>query len=133
MSDTGSLAQRMAAAARQLQSEHDDPQATFKLSVELAHESVVGCDAVGLSFVHARKRVTTVASTDRMAVDADLLQYELGEGPCLDSIWEQRTVHSPNLKHDDRWPRWGPRVASETKAQSIQLFSCSLTRTRWVP
>lgn len=122
MTGMDSLSERMAEAARQLQDHQSDPEATFELAVKLVLANVEGCDSAGLSFVHARQRVDTVAATDHMAFDADQLQYELGEGPCLDSIWEEETVHSPNLGHDKRWPTWGPRVAKETEAESILCF-----------
>jgi GAF domain-containing protein len=122
MAGMDSLSERMAEAARQLQDHHSDPEATFELAVKLVHSNVEGCDSAGLSFVHARRRVDTVAATDHMAFDGDQLQYELGEGPCLDSIWEEETVHSPDLAHDERWPTWGPRVGQETAAESILCF-----------
>jgi transcriptional regulator with GAF, ATPase, and Fis domain len=117
-----SLSERMAEFARQLQDRQDDPDATFQLAVELARSSIDGCDGAALSFVRSRSSVETVAGTDQMAIDADRLQYELGEGPCLDAIWEQQTTHSPSLGHDARWPVWGPRVVEQTEAQSILAF-----------
>ena len=117
-----SLSKRMSQAARRLQDHHNDPQATFQEAVDVAHANIEGCDGVGLSFVRARKVVETVANTSQMAFDADQLQYECGEGPCLDSIWEHRTVLSPSLATDGRWPTWGPRVVQETEAQSVLAF-----------
>jgi transcriptional regulator with GAF, ATPase, and Fis domain len=122
MAGMDSLSERMAEVARQLQDHQSDPEATFDLATKLVHSNVDGCDSAGLSFVHARQRVDTVAATDHMAFDADQLQYELGEGPCLDSIWEEEMVHSPDLAHDQRWPNWGPRVVQETEAESILCF-----------
>jgi len=120
--DTGSLPERMAEAARELQDHQDDPQATFRHAVELACANVEGCDAAGLSFVRQDRHVETVAATDEMVVVADRLQYEISEGPCLDSIWESRIVHSRHIADDKRWPVWGPRVVAETAARSILAF-----------
>ena len=119
------LSERMAAAARELQAQFD-PQATMESAVSLAVQNVEGCDAAGVSIVHAKQRVDTPAATDDMAVTADLLQYETGEGPCLDAIWEQETVSVPDLASDSRWPTWGPRVTRETGARSsfsVRLFT----------
>jgi hypothetical protein len=52
----------------------------------------------------------------------DRLQYETGEGPCLDAIWTEETVYNPSLGYDRRWPRWGPRVVGETGAHSVLAF-----------
>jgi hypothetical protein len=40
------------------------------------------------------------------------LQYQLGEGPCLDAVRGQETVISRNLLEEARWPEWTPRAAS---------------------
>ena len=120
--DADSLSERMAETARHLQDSHDDMQETFQSAVDVAQSHVDGCDAVGLTFVTRKQHVKTVAVTDGMALTADELQYTLGEGPCLDAVWEQQAVRSPNLEHDQRWPSWGPRVVRETSAQSIMSF-----------
>ena len=123
MSDTPvSLPERMAEAARELQDDQSDPQATMDAAVKLAEMNIEGSDCVGISFVQAKRKIETVASTGDMVVQADLLQYETGEGPCLDAIWENQTVHSPSLAYDRRWPAWGPRVVEETEAQSVLAF-----------
>lgn len=111
------ISERMAAAARELQDQFD-PQATMESAVALAARNVEGCDAAGVAIVHAKRRVDTPAGDD-MAVTCDQLQYEVGQGPCLDAIWEDETVYSPDLATDSRWPRWGPRVTEETGLRSI--------------
>lgn len=112
----------MAAAARELQDHQDDPAATFSSAVKLAVANIEGSDSVGISFVHARSRIDTVASTDGLVSEADRLQYEHRQGPCLDAIWEEATVHSADLGSDPRWPVWGPRVVERTEARSILAF-----------
>ncbi len=119
------LAERMINAARTLQDE-DDPQATLDAAVRIAAFNVRGCDAAAISMVHRRDRVTTPAYTSEDALGADLLQYTLGEGPCLDAAWVERVVHSADLAADPRWPVWAPRVAREHGAHSVlclQLFT----------
>lgn len=53
----------------------------------------------------------TIASTSDLATDCDRLQYELGEGPCVDAALEQEPFVAGDLRTDRRWPTWGPRVA----------------------
>jgi hypothetical protein len=36
----------------------------------------------------------------------DHARYDLGEGPCLDSLYAQRTVRLSDLGTDQRWPRF---------------------------
>lgn len=122
----GSLAERMADAARELQEQHD-PRTTLDRAVHLAVANIEGADAAGISIVHARERIDTEAVTDAMATRGDELQYETGEGPCLDAIWEEQTTYSPCLADDRRWPQWGPRVSEETGAQSVLAFQLFTT------
>lgn len=120
-----SLSERMADVARELQDQHD-PVSTVQSGVDLAVQNVGGCDAASVSIVYARRKVSTPASTDNMAVIGDRLQYETGEGPCLSAIWEEETVYVPDLAHDPRWLHWGPRLAETTGVRSsfsVRLFT----------
>lgn len=115
------MSARMAAAARELQDQHD-AAATVKSAVELLVRNVVGCDAAGVSLVYAKRRVETPAASDDLAGVGDRLQQELGEGPCLDAIWEEEMVYVPDLTAELRWPTWGPRVTEATGARSVLTF-----------
>jgi GAF domain-containing protein len=115
------LSERMAAAARELQ-DQADPQETLEAAVRLAVSDVEGADSAAVSIGHVRGQIETPASVGEMAVRGDKLQYETGEGPCLEAIWEEHTVYSPDLASDPRWPAWGARMAEETGAQSILAF-----------
>jgi hypothetical protein len=42
--------------------------------------------------------------------ELDDVQYNLLEGPCVDSIREEPTVSAPHLRHDQRWPRYAPEA-----------------------
>jgi GAF domain-containing protein len=91
---------------------HQGPEeATVQAVVKRAVDVVPGCDMAGVSLRRKRGRVDTVASTDDRVEVCDALQYELEEGPCLDAIWQDATYLANDLRHDPRWPNWGPRVA----------------------
>jgi transcriptional regulator with GAF, ATPase, and Fis domain len=115
------LSERMTAAARELQEQHD-PAATVKNAVELLVRNVEGCDTASVSLVHAKRRVDTPAASDTLATTCDRLQQELGEGPCLDAIWEDETVYVPNLATDLRWPNWAHQVTEATGVRSVLTF-----------
>ena len=85
--------------------------ATLEAVVKRAVDVVPGCEMAGVSLRRKRKRVETVAATDDRVHHCDALQYELSEGPCLDAIWQGDTYLANDLRHDQRWPSWGPRVA----------------------
>jgi GAF domain-containing protein len=119
------IADQLASAAREMSSEGDVGQ-TLDKSVALAVDMISGCDAAAVSLVHRGKRLETPAYTDDSALRSDELQYELGEGPCMDAAWREELIRSRDLMHEDRWPIWAPRVVEEFGARSmlcVQLFT----------
>ncbi|WP_313404476.1 GAF and ANTAR domain-containing protein [Aeromicrobium sp.] len=98
---------------------------TLQRAVAGAVELVDGCEHAGISVVEKRRVVETAAATDDLVRRGDQLQYELDEGPCLQSIHEQETVQSDDLTTEDRWPVWSRRAADELGVRSmlsVQLF-----------
>ena len=89
---------------------------------------VRSADHAGVSMVHQRTRIDTPAATDDIARRGDELQYELGEGPCLQSIWEQETVTSDDLTVETRWPRWSHRASDELGVRSMLCFQLFVTQ-----
>jgi GAF domain-containing protein len=120
----GNLAEQLAHAARELGSQ--DVEHTLVKSVHLAVDLFDGCDACGVTMVRRGAGLETPVSTGDMVVRGDALQYELGEGPCMDAVWTQEVVISHDLAEEERWPSWAPRVVAELGARSmmcIQLFT----------
>jgi hypothetical protein len=68
--------------------------------------------------------VDTAAASDQRAARADQLQYEAGQGPCLDAIWAQDTVQIDDMTTEQRYPDWARRVAEQTGIRSS--LSCRL-------
>jgi GAF domain-containing protein len=100
-------------------------QDTLQTAVEGAVVLVEHADSACISMAHRDKRIETPAATDHMCRRGDELQYELDEGPCLQSIRQQETVLSHDLTTEDRWPRWSRRVNEEFGVHSmlcVQLF-----------
>ncbi len=88
-------------------------------SLEETAESVVAlacdtldCDHAGLTVFRSGGSFETLAPTSPTVVEADQLQYELAEGPCVEAAWEQDTFVSNSLDIDPRWPVWGPKAAA---------------------
>jgi GAF domain-containing protein len=90
-----------------------DEVPTLQRVVDRAVEVVGPCDWCGISIRKRKDRVETVAASSRVARVCDALQYELGEGPCLEAIWDTDCYLTHAAAADRRWPRWGPRVAKE--------------------
>jgi GAF domain-containing protein len=99
-----------ARAAQQLHAAPNEAE-LLQLAVDLAGKIINGSDHAGVSVVQGRKISTPVASDDA-ARRGDALQYQLDEGPSLDTVRWQETVISPNLREEARWPEWTPRAVS---------------------
>jgi GAF domain-containing protein len=109
MDDNG-LARDLALLVERLHQAPDSEQTAAQV-VEYAREQL-GADHAGITLIRSGGRLETVAPTDPLVEEADLLQYELGEGPCHDSAWQGGTFASQDLAVDSRWPRWAPRAVS---------------------
>jgi GAF domain-containing protein len=77
----------------------------------LALETVPGACGAGVTLVESRGRRRTSGATDRRVEEADRIQYELDEGPCLDATATRQVVRVDDIANDPRWPRWSARAA----------------------
>ncbi|GGG67386.1 transcriptional regulator [Kocuria dechangensis] len=80
--------------------------------VEVAQQLIPLAAGAGISLVDEDGVCTTVAATDPVVAEADALQYELGEGPCL-RAWDTVSIqYVPDTTTDLRWPTWSQTVAA---------------------
>ena len=96
-------------------------------ALAVAVEVIDGCQHAGISLVMSGRRIESPATTSDVASRGDQLQYELNEGPCLDSIADHETIVCPDLLTEKRWARWGPRVAEELGVRSMLCFQLFTT------
>ncbi|MGN6252992.1 MAG: GAF and ANTAR domain-containing protein [Marmoricola sp.] len=121
MPDPAALAGALTDAAKAINSTQT-VQETLDSIVAAALRSVPGFDSVGISITHHGGKVETMAATDRFVWDLDTLQYELGEGPCLDAIRQETVVVVENARHEQRWPRYIP--AALQRGLQAQMGIC---------
>jgi len=114
------LAQSIAAVARALHTE-SSVQQTLQTMVDLAVSTVPGCQHAGVSIVSGAT-ITTPAASDTVPATVDRIQYETGQGPCLDAIHHQDLYATPDLGAEQRWPRFSARAAAETGVRSMLSF-----------
>ena len=89
-------------ALRRFLAGEDDLTAMHTEIALIATESIPGCDLASVSMVRAGK-VVTPAFTSKTALLLDKVQYELGDGPCLEAI-RHRGLEHVSTTSDDRWP-----------------------------
>ncbi|CAA9411952.1 MAG: hypothetical protein AVDCRST_MAG75-2810 [uncultured Propionibacteriaceae bacterium] len=104
------VAETMAKVARTLHSSAPLDDALTSIAVA-ARDNIPGVDFAGISIVHRRGRIETVAASDPIVYVVDELQYELDEGPCVDAVKGMGFAAVNDLTTDARWPAYAPRAA----------------------
>ena len=102
-------AEQFAEMARSLSSE-PTIQATLQRIVDVATRDVDGCDGAGILLIHKREIVAGSWSDERVRV-MEMVECQLGEGPCIDAIAQEPVFASADLREQQpRWPRFIPQA-----------------------
>jgi GAF domain-containing protein len=113
------LAAALADAAAAI-SQETSLSATLDAIVHETRASMPSFTDVGVSVVHPTGRVETRSGTGPLGWVLDGILYDVGEGPCLDTIRLRSTIVVPHLErerpgqqeeHERRWPHYVPRAA----------------------
>ena len=72
-----------------------------------------------MTLVRGDARPTTLAATTELARQVDELEYDSGEGPCLDAIDDDDITAVADLERDPRWPKFSARAIEETPIRSM--------------
>jgi GAF domain-containing protein len=105
------FSQSIAAAARSLnQSRSVDD--TLQTIAKVMANSVPGFDQIGITTVDKAGRTTTRAHIGKLVHQLDDIQYGMGEGPCVDTLRGDEIVAAPDLRADQRWPRYVPEAVA---------------------
>ena len=117
------LAEQLGDLARSLQGK-GDTDALLDDIVKGAVALIPGVDEGSISMVMNRTTVTSRNPSSELPRLVDALQSETGEGPCLDAVYEHRTVRVPDMATEQRWPRFAPRAFAVGAASmlSFQLY-----------
>jgi GAF domain-containing protein len=108
--DINELAQQFSDVARALQAHHDTNEMLDEV-VTSAVRLIPGADEASISVVTRRRNVTSRHPSSELPEHVDALQSEVGEGPCLDAVYQQQTVRVPDMAHEQRWPTFARRAA----------------------
>jgi GAF domain-containing protein len=104
-------------------------QEVLDQAVQAAVHAVPGAEQASISLVDKSGNLSTPSSTGELASEGDKAQYELGEGPCLQALWQGQVLQIDDLSTETRWPAWTAR------AQALgagSLLACQLATPRGV-
>lgn len=121
--DLTGLAEQLGGLARSMQGQ-GDIDALLDDIVAAAVALIPGVDEGSISVVIGRRTITSRNPSGELPRLVDALQSETGEGPCLDAVYEQRTVQVPDMASEERWPHFAHRAAAVGAASmlSFQLY-----------
>jgi GAF domain-containing protein len=84
----------------------------LELIVSLAERTLTRAAGAGVTLIDGEGTPATTAASGALARDADALQYEFGEGPCLTTVAERAPSRIDDVTAERRWPRWCATVAA---------------------
>jgi len=105
--------------ARRFATEWSDRALDPKELVDFAARVVPHAIGVGLTLVRGSSEPMTLAASNELASIVDAIEYECGEGPCLDAIEYDDITVANDLAHDERWPKFVERSVRETTVRSM--------------
>src|SRR3954454_4309655 len=80
------------------------------LVTTLAEATITGTAGAGVTIVDEYGKRSRAAS-NQLVEQADALQYEFDEGPCLTAWRTRQLVRIDDTETDSRWPRWNSAAA----------------------
>lgn len=122
---THDFTSRLGDMARELRDGHD-ADSTLRYIVEASVQLFEACTGAGITLAGRDGDVRTSAASSERHAQLDRTEREMGEGPCLDAIWDHKIVMVPDLAYEERWPRWTPRAMKECGIRSmvcVQLYT----------
>lgn len=93
----------------------------FDALCRAAPRIVQGCDHASL-MVRRGRDFETAACNDDIAEHVDLLEREVGDGPCVDAILDEEYQLDPDLTSHSQWPRLATRVLRDTPVRGMAGF-----------
>jgi GAF domain-containing protein len=102
---------------------HEQPGVPETIEVVLGFAlRAVAADAASVLLLPSGKRGSAVELTEvtgGKAAQADQLQLECGEGPCIAASPEAGSIIVHDALTDQRWPTWSKRIAAELGIRSV--------------
>jgi ANTAR domain/GAF domain len=114
------LSSELATLAADMRGPGDDDSALLRLT-QLAVKHIDGCDWASITVLRGGKG-STLAASDDVALTADTLQYQAGEGPCLSSAEENSAHLLFDVETETRWPKFTAALTTQTPVRSVLSF-----------
>ena len=110
--DLGPLAEQFVTLGQELVASESGVIGVLERVVRRAHQLVPSADMISVTLREDDGGFHTPVETDPLATRADHIQYETGEGPCVEATATSGSgfTLSRDLGRDPQYPTFGPRV-----------------------
>jgi GAF domain-containing protein len=88
--------------------------------VGIAHKWLPGAEATSITLAR-EDRAWTAAFSGPLGMAADELQYGEGYGPCMDAARTGLPMLVHDMRSEDRWPTYAPRVVRRGVLSSLSM------------
>ncbi|BCJ34111.1 transcriptional regulator [Actinocatenispora thailandica] len=99
-----------------------DRAAAMQRLVDLASEWLPGCAWAATTVWPVDRPPHSSTVSGEVARIVDQLQYDLGDGPCLDAARTGEAVRIADLSAEDRWPAFCRQALSDTPVRGILSY-----------
>jgi hypothetical protein len=108
----------MASLSQRVVEDDDADRTPLGSLVDVAVETVPGARWASVSLLRDG-HFATIASTAPQAVRADVLQYAIGSGPCVDAALQDALFVTGQVRKDPRWSQWGQQAHAKVGVNSV--------------
>ncbi|MGH9078330.1 MAG: GAF and ANTAR domain-containing protein [Acidimicrobiales bacterium] len=98
----------------------ESQETTIRRVSDLAVRSIANCDAVGVT-LFVGGTATTRAATGGLVYEVDHYQYDIGEGPCLQTMIDDQVIEVGDMAAETRWPRFCQHAADRGVHSSLSF------------
>ena len=120
------LADQFGQLAASLANGVDEP-VTLQRLVEFAVRGIPGAEHASMTVVDGHRPPRTTAGSGELPYQWDQLQYDHGQGPCLEAAATNGVESVPDLRTENRWPLFTRAIVDQTPVRSMLSFRLFLT------
>ena len=120
MTDLADFGAQMTRIAGEMRRESDDTEAALRSMTKFAVDAIPGAEYATVTLV-ANGTIETPVMVGDLGGQADNLQRELGEGPCIRAAVSDLTVWIDDMRTETRWPNFAA-AAADLGIRSMACF-----------
>jgi hypothetical protein len=104
-----------------------EPSRILHRLLSVAASAVPGSEHAGITLITGNGRPRTGAASDDLPAQVDRIQYQTGEGPCLQAAVTRNVVLANDLSSAPQWPAFASRAVADTGVRSVLCYRLFLT------